>query len=248
MKKLFGILLVGMLLVAPANAQEDVSFGITVDPMYGYIWRGQELGANVEKQYRTNDKIALQPGIELGFGETGLTVGAWGSWFVQDRGRTEGADEIDLYADFSTMLSEEFGVGISIGFIEYVFPNGATGAKHSEEAYVGVSLDNAIAPALTFYYDFGLTDSWYLALSAGVDLPLGSEDGPALSLGASVAASGDADAYGGKNGFNDLTLTASVALPLGQISITPMVGFAIVEEGVNPNNEVYGGIGIGFSP
>ena len=57
------------------------------------------------------------------------------------------------------------------------------------------------------------------------------EDGPTLSLGASIAASGNADAYGGKNGFNDLTLIASVALPLGQISITPMVGFASVEEG-----------------
>lgn len=239
MKKLFGILLVGLLLVAPANAQENVSFGITVDPMYGYIWRGQELGAD--------DKIALQPGVELGFGESGLTVGAWGSWFVQNRGDLDGADEIDLYADFSRTLSEDIGVGISIGFIEYVFPN-LEGTKHSEEVYVGISLDNAIAPALTFYYDFGLTDSWYLALSAGVDVPLGSEDGPALSLGASVAASGDADAYGGKNGFNDLTVTASVGVPLGQISITPMVGFAIVDEGVNANNEIYGGISIGFSP
>ena len=238
MKKWFGILLAGVLLFGSANAQEDVSFGITVDPMYGYIWRGQELGAD--------DKIALQPGVELGFGESGLTVGAWGSWFVQDRNMLKGADEIDLYADFSRTLSEEIGVGISIGFIEYVFPNGDPGNKHSEEAYVGISLDNAIAPALTFYYDFGLTESWYLALSAGVDVPLGA--GPALSLGASVAASGDADAYGGKNGFNDLTVTASVALPLGQISITPMVGFAIVDEGINPNNELYGGISIGFSP
>ena len=31
-----------------------------------------------------------------------------------------------------------------------------------------------------------------------VDVPLGAVDGPTLSLGASVAASGDADAYGGK--------------------------------------------------
>ena len=240
MKKWFGILLAGVLLFGSANAQEGVSFGITVDPMYGYIWRGQELGAD--------DKIALQPGVELGFGESGLTVGAWGSWFVQDRNMLKGSDEIDLYADFSRTLSEEIGVGISIGFIEYVFPNGAPGNKHSEEAYVGISLDNAIAPALTFYYDFGLTESWYLALSAGVDVPLGAEDGPALSLGASVAASGDAVVYGGKNGFNDLTVTASIALPLGQISITPMVGFAIVDEGVNQNNELYGGISIGFSP
>lgn len=238
MKKLFGILLVGVLAVGSANAQEDVSFGITVDPMYGYIWRGQELGAD--------DKVALQPGVELGFGGSGLTVGAWGSWFVQDRGKLEGADEIDLYVDFSRTLSEDSGVGFSIGFVEYLFPNGGD-ATHSEEAYVGISLDNAIAPALTFFYDFGLTDSWYLALSAGVDVPF-SEGGPSLSLGASVAASGDADAYGGKNGFNDLTVTASIDVPLGQISITPMIGFALVDKDVNPDNEIYGGISIGFSP
>ena len=242
MKKLFGILLVGMLLVAPANAQENVSFGITVDPMYGYIWRGFELGAD--------DKIALQPGVELGFGESGLTVGAWGSWFVQDREKTEGVDEIDLYADFSTMLSEDSGVGISIGFIEYVFPNGDTGEKHSEEAYVGISLDNAIAPALTFYYDFGITDGWYLALSAGFDVPLGAEDGPALSLGASVAMSNAEDEEEvKKTGFHDITLTASVGFDVGSISISPTIGFAYADTRVNEDNSAFwGGISIGFSP
>lgn len=240
MKKLFGILIAGMLLVGSASAQEDVSVGITVDPMYGYIWRGQELGAD--------DKIAIQPGIELGLGESGLTIGAWGSWFVQSRTATKSADEIDLYVDYSRTLSEESGLGISIGFTEYFFTEGASGEKHSEEAYVGISLDNALSPAVTFYYDFGLTESWYVALSAGIDVPIGEEDGPALSLGASVSASGDAAVYGGKNGFNDLTVTASITFPMGQISFTPMVGFALVEEKVNASNEVFGGISIGFSP
>lgn len=241
MKKLFGILLVGMLLVAPANAQEDVSFGITLDGYSGYIWRGAVVEAD--------DKIALQPGIELGFGESGLTVGAWGSWFVQDRERTKGVDEIDLYADFSTMLTEESGVGISIGFIEYVYPNGDAGEKHTEEAYVGFSLDNAIAPALTFYYDFNLFKTWYLALSAGIDVPLGSEDGPALSLGASVAMSNVEDSDGKKTGFHDITMTASVGFDVGSISISPTIGFAYADARVNKDKSTFwGGIGIGFSP
>lgn len=242
MKKLFGILLVGMLLVAPANAQENVSFGISLDGYSGYIWRGAVVEAD--------DKIALQPGVELGFGESGLTVGAWGSWFVQDRERTSAVDEIDLYADFSTMLSEDSGVGISIGFIEYVFPNGATGEKHTEEAYVGISLDNAIAPALTFYYDFNLFKTWYLALSAGVDVPLGSEDGPALSLGASVAMSNVEESEDvKKTGFHDITVTASVGFDVGSISISPTIGFAYADARVNEDKSAFwGGVSIGFSP
>lgn len=244
MKKLFGILLVGMLLVAPANAQENVSFGISLDGYSGYIWRGGVVGAD--------DKIALQPGVELGFGESGLTVGAWGSWFMQNRGgNLEDVDEIDLYADFSRTLSEDSGVGISIGFIEYVFPNGADGEKRTEEAYVGISLDNAIAPALTFYYDFNLFKTWYLALSAGVDVPLGSEDGPALSLGANIAMSNveDSATESKKTGFHDITVTAAVGFDVGSVSISPTIGFAYADARVNEDNSAFwGGISIGFSP
>ena len=44
MKKLCGILLAGIFLIAPANAQ--MSVGITLDSYTGYIWRGYVLGAD----------------------------------------------------------------------------------------------------------------------------------------------------------------------------------------------------------
>ena len=114
---------------------------------------------------------------------------------------------------------------------------------------MGISLDNAIAPALTFYYDFNLFKTWYLALSAGIDVPLGSEDGPALSLGASVAMSNVEDSDGKKTGFHDITMTASVGFDVGSISISPTVGFAYADARVNKDKSAFwGGIGIGFSP
>ena len=46
------------------------------------------------------------------------------------------------------------GLGVSIGYIQYVFPSADEDSNLSQEAYIGLSLDNAISPALTFYYGF----------------------------------------------------------------------------------------------
>ena len=243
MKKLCGILLVGIFLIAPANAQ--MSVGITLDSYTGYIWRGYVLGAD--------DKIVAQPGIEVGFGETGLSIGAWGSWFVQDRiddtspdTQTQNVDELDFYADYSRSLSENMGV--SIGYIQYVFPSADEDSNLSQEAYIGLSLDNAISPALTFYYDFGLVEAWYVSLSGGYDIPLGSEEGQVLSIGASVAMSNYADETGkNKTGFNDVTVTASLSCNACAISIAPTIGFSYADTKINPDNSTFwGGISIGF--
>ena len=237
MQKFFGILLAGLVLVGPANAQEGVSVGITLDGYSGYIWRGAILGAD--------NKAVVQPGIELGFGESGLTIGAWGSFFAQDRSTLDQADEADIYIDYSTTLSEESGVGISIGFTEYTFPSLSSGTKHTEEVYVGLSVDHENSPSVTFYYDFGTVDAWYLVFSAGIDVPLGEEDGPAWSLGGSVAISD----YGGKTGFNDVTVTASISFGSGGVSISPTVGYSYADSSINPDNSSFwGGVSIGFSP
>lgn len=241
MKKLCGFLLAGILLAAPANAQMSVS--VTLDSYTGYIWRGYVIGAD--------DRIVAQPGIEVGFGETGLTVGGWGSWFVQDRindrnpdAQTQNVDELDFYADYSRSLSEDMGLGISIGYIQYVFPSASEDSNLSQEAYIGISLDNAISPAVTFYYDFGLVEAWYVSLSTGYDIPLGSEDGQVLSIGASVAMSN----YEDKTGFNDVTVTASLSCNACSIAIAPTIGFSYADTKINPDNRtIWGGVSIGFS-
>jgi hypothetical protein len=239
MKKVLGVLAAGLLMVGAVSAQETtVDAGL--DALSGYIFRGAVLGAD--------NKAVLQPSIGLTFGESGLSAGLWGSVFVQSRGGASAldqSDEVDFWVDYSTSLGEDSPLGISVGFTEYYTPSLNVGTKHTEEAYIGLSMDHAIAPSLTFYYDFGIYDSWYLVFAAGTDVPLGeSEDGPALSIGVSAAAS---DA-GGKTGFNDLTGTASVTFPAGQFSITPKVGLSYADDKVNiDNTSFWGGINISMS-
>lgn len=238
MRRFAGILLMGLMLGGTAQAQ-NVSVEGGLDVLSSYNWRGFRMGG-------VENKISLQPGITFGFGESGLSFNIWGAAYAKDRSISKGADELDFTIDYSRTLSEDSGLGISIGYIQYTFPNAGAGSKHSEEPYIGISLDNAFAPALTFYYDFGLADAWYLALSGGYDVPMGEGDNaPALSLGASVALSD----YGGKTGFNDFTATASVGFALGKVSIAPTIGYSYADNklGNAENSSFWGGISIGFA-
>ena len=243
MKKVLGIVAAGLLMVGAVSAQE-VAVDAGLDVLSGYVWRGGVLGAD--------DKLVIQPGIGLAFGETGFSAGAWGSLFAQSRSGTsqlDDFDEVDFFVDYTTALGEDSPLSLSIGFTEYLFPNAASGSKHSEEAYIGLSMDHAISPSLTFYYDFGLADAWYLVFAAGTDVPLGeSEDGPALSIGVSAAASNYVDTSGSKKtGFNDITGTASVTFPAGQFSITPKAGITYYDKVAASNTSFWGGINIGIS-
>lgn len=236
MKKFLGILAAGLLMVGTVSAQET-TVDASLDVLSGYVWRGGVIGAD--------DKVVVQPGIGLTFGESGLSAGVWGSAFLQSRSALDSTDEVDFFIDYSAPLGDDSPLSFSIGFTEYLFPNAGAGAKHSEEAYVGLSVDHSLSPSFTFYYDFGLVDAWYAVVSAGTDVPLGEdEDGPALSVGVSAAMSD----YGGKTGFNDVTGTASITFPAGQFSITPKVGVTYADDKINiDNTSFYGGIGIGIS-
>lgn len=237
MKKFLGVLAAGLLMVGTVSAQENVSVDVGLDALSGYIFRGAVTGAD--------DKLVLQPSIGLTFGESGLTAGVWGSIFTQSRSVLDQADEIDLWIDYSTSLGEDSPLGISVGFTEYYLPSLSAGTKNTEEAYIGLSVDHQLSPSLTFYYDFGTVDAWYLVLSGGTDVPLGeNEEGPALSIGASVAMSD----YGNKTGFHDVTGTASIAFPAGQFSIAPTVGVSYADDKINADNtSFWGGVSIGIS-
>ena len=248
MKKSCGILLAIMLLVMPSNAQQGLSVSTTLESYSTYILRGlnlKELREETSGDFELGG-VVLQPGIALGFGGSGITVGAWGSFFLKGTEKSDSylGTEIDLYADYSRILSEESGVGISVGFIEYIFPSFDDTAQ---EVYIGISLDNALSPTLTFYRGFKFFDGWYLTFSAGVDVPLGSEGGPTLNLGGRVAMSN----YGNESSFNDVLATASIGFGVGSVSIAPTVGFSYAAEKIGIESDLktyWGGVSIGFSP
>lgn len=240
MKRLLAVIAVLLGLGNVALAQvSNISVDVSLDAVSGYIWRGGVLGSE--------DKAVAQPSLTFGVGDSGLSLNVWGSFFVQSRSATEGADELDFTVDYSGALNEENGLGFSIGYIQYTFPNGGSGAEHSEEAYAGLSLDNALAPSVTFYYDFGLLDDYYVTAGIGPEFPLGDADNaPTLGISASIGIGGDA--YGGSAGFQDVTIGASVGFMAGNTSISPFIGMTFARDGVKKEDAVFWvGTSIGFS-
>ena len=239
MKKLMVIsaILVGLFTSDAVRAQEtNISVDASIDALSGYTWRGGVLGAD--------DKAVLQPSLTVGFGESGVSVNVWGSFFAQNRTALESFDELDFTADYSGTLSEENGIGFSVGYIQYTFPNGGPGAEHSEEVYGSLSFDHAMAPSVTVYYDFGLIKDFYATAGIGPEFPLGDGDNaPVLGIGASIGISGKK--YGGSSGFNDVTLSASIGWASGNISFTPSVGYSYADDGVNADNSSFW-IGVSF--
>ncbi len=236
--KFFLGLLVGLMIVGTVHAQTSVN--ASIGGFSGYIWRGGILGAD--------NKALLQPSVTLGFGDSGLSFNVWGSFFVQSRTATKGADELDFTLDYTKTLSEESGMSVSIGYVQYTFPSldtKVTGLdKHTEEPYIGISLANPVSPSVKFYYDFNNADGWYLVASGSYAIPIGEgEDAPALNIGVSAAAS----SYVGKTGFNDVTATASVGLTAGRFTISPMAGFSYADSKINiDKSSFWGGVTIGI--
>lgn len=234
MRRLLEVLITWLILISPGYARDNVTVDVELDGYSGYIWRGYVIGAD--------DRLVLQPNATLTVGESGLSAGAWGSWFTSRSSMFREVDEVDLWIDYSRSLGKDSPMSISAGFTEYLYPNAAAGERNSEEAYLGFSLDNSFTPSLTYYYDFGLADAWYLVLAGGINIPLGNDEGPALNLSASIAASD----YEGETGFNDVTTTASVTFPLGRFSITPEVGLTFADGKVNDKDVTFwGGVSVG---
>lgn len=240
MRNAYYILVTGLTLALSGNvaAQEmQVSVDGAIDAYSQYICRGFNLA----------DKVSIQPSLTLGFGESGVAFDIWGSAAMQDRGSPtdlDQADELDFTLSLDRTLSEEASVGLSLGYIQYTFPSLEIGTKHSEEVCGGISLDNAAAPSLTAYYDFGLANAWYISFGIGPEFPLDSEGKASLGFGASVGLSDATRDFG----FNDATLTTSIGFSQGMWTISPTFGYSYSDDGVNKeNSEVWGGVSIGFS-
>ncbi len=220
----------------PTSAAAQVSVDLEAAGVYNYAWRGFQLA----------DAFVVQPSLTLGFGETGLALNVWGSAALTDRDIYEGADELDFTLTYDMAVGES--AAVSIGYIQYTFPNGADDATHSEETFASFSFDNTLAPSLLLSYDFGLADAFYA--SAGVGPEFEISDVGVLGLGASIGVSNYAldEAGDQKFGFNDLQGSASLGLTLGSLAVTPFAGVSYAADEINPDNtEFWGGVSIGFS-
>ena len=126
------------------------------------------------------------------------------------------------------------------------FPMHPKGAKHSEEFYVGLSIDSPVAPSVTVYHDFGLLDATYLSLGIGPEFPLG--ESAALGIGINAGLSN----YNNQSfGLHDFNVSVSVGITRGVATFSPSIALSVSDKDivgtVADKEEVWVGFGIFFS-
>ncbi|MCH7783607.1 hypothetical protein IID62_11140 [candidate division KSB1 bacterium] len=217
----------------PVKAQVSVSGSVAF--VTKYIWRG----------YNIVDDPAIQPSLDFGFGESGFSANVWYSAGLSKRDKNGAADELDFTLDYSTSLAN--GAAISLGFIYYTFPNQDNfdfGDHATPEIYAAFTPGVPyLSPTLTLYYDFNLGDDLYATI--GIDHTAEAGEG---SVGASALLAYNNGQFGANSGFSHVELSVFAAIPAGAFEIAPsLTFFGLFEDTVNPDNEIYFSLNVGWS-
>ncbi|MBU0678126.1 MAG: MltA-interacting MipA family protein [Verrucomicrobia bacterium] len=230
------------MLVFSGISSEAAEATVGADFMSAYVWRGLTF----------NDGFVIQPSIDVTH-ESGLALNTWANYDVDDYGgAVENNDfqEIDLTVSYPLPLDSEV-VDASVGVVNYSFP-GAPVAS-TAEAYLSLAFNliESVSLGLDVYYDFDEVDDYYASASIGVSLPI-SED-LAIDLGASAGYIGEDASVAGESGFNEYTLSASIAVPVNEdVEVSATINYVDnIDSDVLPDEamdtDVYGGIGVYYS-
>lgn len=170
MKKIALSLITAASAVFSNLSAEELTVSTSVDYVTEYIFRGVELG-----------DAAIQPGVELGYGDA--TFGIWASTTTNHD--DPGQDEVDFYGSYNFVLSDM--VNVDLGWTMYYYPNIANkidGKDYTNEPFATFSFDTFLAPTLMAAYDIDLET---FTLEGGIgyswDLPY---DNTTLDLGAYI--------------------------------------------------------------
>jgi hypothetical protein len=129
------------------TAQAADGFKVGADVVSSYVWRGSDIG----------DSPAIQPSLTYTFPGSGIIVGAWGSYAVNDQNDAGRYKEVDLYVTvpvgpFSATVTDysvtNAGSGRAFDF--------TTSGPNTVEASVGFEQDNlSLLAAINFAgYDY----------------------------------------------------------------------------------------------
>lgn len=201
MKRLLSIAAVAALGTAPAAPSPASAATATaaLDVNSAYVWRGLTF----------NDGFVLQPSMDVS--ANGFAFNVWGNLDLDDYNDTldDGEfSEVDLTASYAFKLG---AVDVSLGVIEYLFPNGA---ESTSEIFAGLGYDlgHGFALSTKVYYDFDQVDDFYLTAGLGYSYSINDKTTVGLSGLISYAGEDFTEFYAGgtDSGFFNYLLTASV--------------------------------------
>lgn len=212
-------LVVSLLVVSMFAAMAQATVDVNATYVSKYIWRGYDLNSA---------QPAIQPGVSYAFGDSGVSLGLWGSYNVGSTSKQE-LTELDLTLGYDFSYES---VDYSVGYTYYTFPNLSGASAKSGEIYLGATLSQVMfTPGLTVYYDHDQGNGLYSALSAGYDFGVVSSG---LTIGY------NSGQWAAKSGTTDITLALSKEFSVGSVTITPSASYALISDtSVNANSSEF---------
>ncbi|MFP4532482.1 MAG: hypothetical protein ACLFNS_07350 [Desulfobacterales bacterium] len=207
------------------------------DVASAYVWRGITF----------NDGLVVQPYVDVAAGN-GFAINVWGNYDIDDYDNTlddKEFSEIDLTLSYGFSLEP---VDITVGHIEYLFPNGGAGTS---EVFLSayISPIDGISAGIDAYYDYDEVEDYYVSASLSYDVTLDS--GLGLGAGASAGYAGEDFTLGPDDGLHEYTFSVNASYP-----VTDAIGFSAFiaytdtfDEDVLPDQDVdlFGGGGFSWS-
>lgn len=160
--------LLGVMFMVGASAAADAVLG--VDVYSAYVSRGVTF----------NDGIVIQPSLDVS--KDGFGVNVWGNLDIDDYdGAVDSGEfsEVDLTLSYSRSIDS---VDLSLGIIEYVFPNAAI--KGTAEVFVSgtINLPAGFAIGGTAYYDIDEIDDYYITVGPSYSYSINDKAGIEASV------------------------------------------------------------------
>jgi len=202
-----------------------------------YVWRGITF----------NDGLVVQPYVDVAAGN-GFAINVWGNYDIDDYDNTlddNEFSEIDLTLSYGFSLEP---VDITVGHIEYLFPNGGAGTS---EVFLSayISPIDGISAGIDAYYDYDEVEDYYVSASLAYDVTLDS--GLGLGAGASAGYAGEDFTIGPDDGLHEYTLSANASFPVTEtVGLSAFIAYTdTFDEDVLPEQDVdlFGGGGFSWS-
>jgi Bacterial protein of unknown function (Gcw_chp) len=254
-------------MAGPSAASSQVVLTTDAGAFNAYVWRGVTL----------TNQVVLQPDAYLSIpaGGGSAVVGVWGTIEagryddpandLSEGGGTSSlnATEVNVWAEYGHSLGSKLNG--TLGSLLYLYPNesGLTNdVNRTLEIYAKLQLVSPLSPKLSAWYDVDKVDGLYLEGSLsqtvagipGLPITLGALAG--LSAGQGINQADPAEiANFGKNTLTHVDLSATGALGVGPVTVSPTVHLLILNDdfaritkpGVAKDAKAWAGVSLSWS-
>jgi hypothetical protein len=225
-RTLLALIAAPFLSTAPIQAQVSVTADLAVKSRYLFagmvFWEGA----------MTQPKLTLSNT----FGNGTVTVNGGAVYMHGDYNEFM---ELDIWGDYYHQVSDRVGAYVGVGYYNFKHYLEEGEYAGTPEVYGGIMFFVPLAPSVYLARDFDLTKGTHVTFSLSHAVPL-AESGASLTFAGNVDY--NHEYYREESGFSYAELTATLALPVGPVTVSPIaaVQVGIADDGYFEDWGVFG--------